>query len=175
MDAISIGLPHMAAATILHIGEDFCRRIPVLERAGFAVFESEGSIAAVEKAFVGGDIFSAITFHCDLAQPPDATLRKTRTLSVAPCVLFANPAIQVGESEFELVIPALTSPDLWLKRLRELIEASRRLLEQSRQLRQDCAGTRSATEMQRARSEWLRINPIDADAIWRGDPGDPKD
>lgn len=164
----------MAVATILHVGEDFCRRIPVLERAGFSVRETKGSISAIERAFSDGDIFSAVTFHCDLVELPVAMVKTTRAHSTAPCILFANPALQLEETEFDLVIPALTPPGLWLKRLRDLIEASLRLHEQARQLRQDYAAARSKSGALRAQSARLRVSPIDADALWHGASGDLK-
>lgn len=164
----------MAVATILHVGEDFCRRIPVLERAGFRVFESAGSLPAIERSLSGGDIFSAVTFHCDLAELPDGMVRATRTFSIAPCILFANPALQLEESDFDLVIPALTPPGVWLKRLRDVIEISCRLHEQSLQLRQDCKDVRAQSQLIRAESSRLRVSPIDADALWRGETGSSK-
>lgn len=162
----------MATAPILHVGEDLCQRILVLEKAGFSVLKAEDSIPAIRKTFAGGDTFSAIILQSDFSLLPVEIVRTTRTLSAAPLVLFSNPAIYCDEGEFDLVIPTLTPPSLWIEKLREVIDASMRLRERSVQLRQECEETRTKLEALCAESRRLSVTRIDADAIWRGESND---
>lgn len=157
----------MATSTILHIGEDVCQRIPVMETAGFAVFQSPCSIPAIHTAFDREEDYSAVVFHTDIAAVPEVAVRETRDLSEAPLVLFQNPTITCDEGEFDLVIPALTPPDIWLEKLRDVIQACREARERSMQLREDCAAVRSMSRALRARSVRNRVAPIDPDALWR--------
>jgi hypothetical protein len=167
----------MATATILHIGEDVCRRIPVIQTAGFAVFQSEISIPAIRTAFDHGDTFSAVVFHSDISSPPELTVHEARNLSQAPFILFQNPAVICDETDFNLVIPPLTPPAIWLQKLVEVIQASRKLCEQSAQLRKDSAAIRTQSQTLRAQSARNRVCPTDPDALWNGENGgipDPK-
>ena len=161
----------MATTTILHIGEDICQRIPVMETAGLVVVQSEMAVPAIRTVFNRGDIFSAVIFHSDLSAPPGPAVCETRNLCEAPFVLFQNPAVQCDEADFNLVIPPLTPPTIWLQKLVEIIEASRELCEQSAQLRQDCAAARNKSETLRAASARNRVCPIDPDALWNGETG----
>ena len=158
----------MAASTILHIGDDLCRRIPVMETAGFLVYQSEVKILAIDTAFEREEDYSAVVFNNDIAAVPEDAVHKARSLSEAPFVLFQNPTVVSNEGEFDLVIPSLTSPDVWLLKLRELIQASSEIREDSIQLRQDCAAVRSKSQDLRLASARDHIPPIDPDAIWRG-------
>jgi hypothetical protein len=158
----------MAALSVLHIGDDLCRRIPVMETAGFVVYQSEVKIPAIHIAFEREEGYSAVVFHNDIAAVPEDVVNEARLLSEAPFVLFQNPTVPSNEVEFDLVIPSLTTPDVWLLKLRELIQASRQILEDSIHLRQDCAATRSKSQQLRLASARKRVPPIDPDAIWRG-------
>ena len=158
----------MAASTLLHIGDDICRRIPVMEIAGFVVYQSEVKIPAIHIAFEREGDYSAVVFHNDVTAVPEDAVQETRSLSEAPFVLFQNPTVPNNEVEFDLVIPSLTSPDVWLLKLRELIQASRQIRKDTIQLRQDCAAPRSKSQELRLSSARKRFPPVGPDAIWRG-------
>jgi hypothetical protein len=155
----------MAALSVLHIGDDLCRRIPVMETAGFVVYQSEVKIPAIHIAFEREEGYSAVVFHNDIAAVPEDVVNEARLLSEAPFVLFQNPTVPSNEVEFDLVIPSLTTPDVWLLKLRELIQASRQAREESIQLRQDCAAARSKSQELRLASARKRVPPIGPDAI----------
>lgn len=161
----------MPTATILHVGEDLCQRIPVMETAGFIVLRSETTLPAVQNAFQIGDDFCAVVFHSDIFAPPAPTVREIRNLSEAPLVLFENPAVHCDESDFNLVIPPLTPPSIWLQKLTEVIQSSRELRGRSVLLRRDCNAARTKSEVLRAGSARNRICPIDPDALWNGETG----
>lgn len=160
------------ATTILHIGDDLCRRIPVMQTAGLLVFHCKAEIPAVDRAFDRDEDYSAVVFHNDIAAVPEDAVRETRSLSEAPFVLFQNPTVASNEDEFDLVIPALTPPDIWLRKLQEAIQASRETCERSLNLRKDCAAVRSRSRRLRLKSLHNLVPPIDPDALWRGRDGD---
>ena len=115
----------MAAATILHVGDDICHRIPVMEKNGLVVVRVECSVGGVRSSFVNGDIYSAVTFHNDTVPLQDDVIAAARELSHAPLVLFENTSTEHDEEFFDLVIPALTSPMVWSKTVRQAISESR--------------------------------------------------
>jgi hypothetical protein len=119
----------MANGSILHVGSDICQRIPVLTQAGYQVLRSEDSVQAISSYFADGDRFSAIVFQCDLAAPAESMVHAIRALSTAPFVLFQNPTVDCEDSGFDLAVPVLTPPDIWLKKLKDLVEESGRLRE----------------------------------------------
>lgn len=160
------------ATTILHVGDDLCRRIPVMETAGFLVFRSKVEIPAIRTAFNREEDYSAVVFHNDIAAVPEEAVQETRSLSEAPLVLFQNPTVASNDDEFDLVIPALTPPNVWLEKLRELIHTSRETCERSLQLRKDCATLSANSQSFQLRSAHNRVSPIDPDALWRGRDGD---
>lgn len=155
----------MAAATILHVGDDICHRIPVMERAGLSVVRSMCSVDAVQRELADGRLFSVITFHNDFDPPPDLVICATRTLSTAPLVLFENPTVSCGEGVFDFVIGGPTPPAVWLKSLRKAIDEARNLQQISQQLREECLDLRSTSERLRATAARNRENPIDT--LWR--------
>ena len=161
----------MAATSILHIGNDICQRIPVVRSASFAMFQAEDSIPVIRNAFAGGDSFSAVTFHGDISAPSSSVVRAARRLSAAPLVFFENPSVYYEKIyfDFDILIPALASPNFWLKKLHDLIEVSRELRERSIRLQQECEGILSTFQATRAVSAGVLVNPIDLEALWRGE------
>ena len=143
-----------------------------MRTASFSVVQSEDSIPAIRKAFAGGDAFSAITFNADISAPSEDIVRATRSLSAAPLVLFENPAVYCDTSTYDIVIPPFIDPGGWLKRLHDSIEASREQRERSVQLRQESATIESTFLEIRAASARVLADPIDLDAIWRGEEDD---
>jgi hypothetical protein len=142
--------------------------------ANFAVFQTEDSVPAVRKAFAGGTFFSGITFDSDISAPSEGVVSVARSLTAVPLVLFANASIYCDESAFDLVIPALSHPNRWLKQLNDAIETTRAERERSRKLRQDCAAilstlptlpTLRTTLAESARLS--RVNPNDLETFWR--------
>lgn len=156
------------ASSILHVGEDVCRRIPVMETAGFVVFQCKVEIPAIDSAFEQHKDYSAVVFQNDIAAVPENVVATIRSHCEAPLVLFQNPTISSNDEGFDLVIPALTAPDVWLRKLNEAIQTSGDTRERSRRLRSDCADVRSGSQSLRPESSTNRNPLIDADALWRG-------
>jgi hypothetical protein len=81
-----------------------------------------------------------------------------RSLSVAPLILFED-ALCDDESNFDLVIPPLTFPDVWLREVAATIERSRMLglksaaiREQSRWLVKQSEAVREKSLLEREKS-----------------------
>lgn len=158
----------MAAAAVLHVGDDFCHRIPVLERNGVLVLRTECSVVGVRGSFAKGDLFSAVTFHNDVLPPLGAVVSTVRELSRAPLILFRNPTVDCDERPFDLVIDVDgTPPAVWSKTLREAIEESRKLREKSQQLCQDCAALGKVFQELRETISRNLVSPVDYDALFR--------
>jgi len=129
----------MASATLLHVGHDFCHRIPVMEKAGFIVCRSACSIDAVRGALMPAQDFGAIAFENDTGPVANEVVSVARELFIVPIILFENPSVDCDERAFDLVIRKLTPPAIWLAALASAIEESRQMREASRRLRLDSA------------------------------------
>lgn len=156
------------AATIVHFGEDTCFRLPVLRSAGYRV-EACGSL----------DILSGLldleTEAVTLEDAPSELVRKavtlTRTRTRASLVLFRNETHPIEADGFDLVIPALTAPEDWLKEIAELLGRSRAvradsqaLAHASASLREDSAAVREQTRM--LREHITRQSRVDLKDLW---------
>jgi hypothetical protein len=86
--------------------------------------------------------------------------------------LFENPWIYCDKSAFDLVVPALTAPSLWLTKLDDVVDASREQRKRSRELRQECAIVRSTLREALAVSACALVDPIDLEALWRAEEAD---
>ena len=159
----------MATATILHVGDDPCHRIPVMEQGGLSVVQSECSLGAIQHVLAESPAFSAVTFHNEAYPPAEVVISTARALSAAPLVLFHNPFVHCDPSAFDLVIPVQTSPLVWLKSLHEAILESCRLRQASAQLRQDCADVRAASQRLQIASGRNQANRIDVDLLWKSE------
>jgi hypothetical protein len=158
----------MATARILHVGDDTCHRIPVMERAGLEVCRTICSVDGVRGALAGNENFSALAFHVDVDPIPDGVLTVARSLA-SPLVLFESPGVEYDPQSFDLIIPTQTPPLTWLQCLQAVIRNSQELRTSSRQLRNNSAVVRSDFRAICATIHRQLVSPIDVDSIWRGD------
>ena len=158
----------MLTAPILYVGEDICRRVSVLEKVGARVRRTPCSASALSEALSGNAQYSAIAFHEDQEPIPQDVLEAARPCP-SPLILFENPVIPYNPADFDLIIPALAPPIVWLRSIQSTISESRKLLVKSQELRKDVASVRAETVEQRARMHRLLSNPIDLDEIWHLD------
>lgn len=164
----------MSGASILHVGEDTCRRIPVLEHAGYRVLQTGCSLSDVAEVLkVHGDLRAAL-FQTEPRQKVARIASKVRECISGPLILFEDSGSRVDEEPFDLVIPPLTAPDKWLRVLRTSIEKSRELQAVSEKLREEAANAQAASRNIRA-SVARTSKRIDADAPWRALDGSPAD
>jgi hypothetical protein len=154
------------AGNIVHFGTDECRRSLILKSAGYSVdlCTSVVKLALIFKQGSGAD--AVIVNEIDEGKAKQV-ITAIRAHSSAPLILFEGPDRHPIPSEFDLIIPPLSSPEQWLQRIAATIERSRALLTQSKLVREqsslllsDSAALRqkSASVRERARQERARID-----------------
>lgn len=158
------------AARVIHVGTDICHRLPVLERAGYQV-DTCISVPELRLALTSIRQLDAVLISegSEGAHPDAVSL--ARTYSSAPIVLFRETQLSFAESPFDLVVPILISPQVWLEdiaaliaRCRALRADSRALCDKSAELRLQSQAARasSSRERQRAQTEYgKKIVPPD--------------
>lgn len=156
----------MAAGAILYVGDDACRRVPVMESAGIFVLRAECSVGGVRRSLIRGQEVSAVTFHNDRFAPGRKVIATTRKLSRAPLILFKNPLVECDERMFDIIMP-VPPPQLWPTSIEATLEQSRKVREFSLQLREESAAVRHWSQSLREASRRLQICPVDQDVIFR--------
>jgi hypothetical protein len=160
----------MATGTILHLGDDLCYRIPLMEQAGLISVRTECSVKALQTAFTAGQAFSGIAFHSEPTRHFGTVVETAHRLSTAPLILFRNSLADCDERMFDLIVPVQTPPDIWLKSLQETIGKYRRLRETSERLRQECVDVRVESDKLKQISARNCETSVDHNAFWRGKP-----
>jgi hypothetical protein len=155
----------MTTSTIIHVGEDICYRIPIMEGAGHRVIRTACSVDSVKNTLSVCTHINAIVF--DICKDFEAITSTARARSTAGLILFRSSFVNVDETLFDVVVPAQTSPSIWLKSLEELIDDSRRLCKRSEQLRQESADARSVSRNLRQVSANNRSLHLNTNALWR--------
>lgn len=158
----------MSTSRILYVGNDTSLRVPVMEAAGFTVLRSKCSIGSIREKLAEKEAVDALVFEEDGAHCY-RVVTKVRTLSAVPFVFFRESGIESQEDGFDLIIPVLTRPDVWLDELRLTIQKSGELHRSARRLREESAATRSWSRSLQESSARLREKPIDFNALWRGE------
>jgi hypothetical protein len=111
----------LAMARIIHFGEDNCHRLMVLEGVGYAVERCE-SIQDIEFYLRSPLLPDAVVISGELHRASRlATFLSNADLPL-PVILFAGTDESYTETEYDLIIPALTSPSDWLLSIEETIE-----------------------------------------------------
>lgn len=108
-------------ARIIHFGEDGCHRLMVLESAGYTVVRCE-TIQDIEFYLRSPDRLDAIVISGEPSRSSRVANFLVNGEFSLPVILFAGTGDPHAESNFDLVIPALTSPSDWLTRIEETIE-----------------------------------------------------
>lgn len=120
------------AATVLHVGNDTCHRIPVMEMSGIVVRRCECSVDSVRALLQEEDSIAAVAFNNDTFPLTDAVVSTARELSDAPLILFESASVKCDDERFDVVIEVLTEPSVWAKTLHQAIEKRARLQLQAR-------------------------------------------
>ena len=116
----------MGTARIIQFGEDSCHRLKVLKGAGYSVKKC-GSITEIESCLRSPEPPDAVVITDEFGKAYRDAVFLAKADSSLPVILFATTEESCTESSFDLVIPALTSPDMWLARIEEIIARSRSL------------------------------------------------
>jgi hypothetical protein len=119
------------AVRILHFGQEFCHRLPVLKSAGYRVDECV-SISQLQFRFQSGFQPDAVSMAEYGGSAPVDAVPAIRSFCSAPLILFRETNLVPnpnGEGDydgyrFDLVIPALTQPSEWLDEIAAVIHRS---------------------------------------------------
>jgi len=169
------------AARVIHIGTDTCRRLPVLESAGYQV-QTCISVPELRDALAVDQQLDAVLISEGAeGVSPDAVLL-TRSHSSAPIVLFRETQLTFSESLFDLVVPVLDPPQTWLADIAALIARcqslrahAQALCNESAELRRESglARTKSSRERQRSQREYGK-KMVSPDGLISGPDGAAK-
>jgi len=126
------------AARVLHFGTNDCNRVLVLRDFGYLVDDCP-SINDVRSTLLQGICPEALLFSegYPAARREAVTLARSSCAN-APLILFENLNCD-DETNFDLVIPPLTAPELWLQAIAATIERSRMLHANSTAIRERSA------------------------------------
>ena len=158
----------LAAAIVLHVGDDTCYRIPVMEMSGIVVRRCACSVESVRALLKEEDSISAVAFNSDMFPPEDAVVSAARELCDAPLILFDNPLVECDEERFDVVIEVHAAPSVWAKTLRQAIEDAGKVRERSRQLQADCEAVRERSQSVREMLQRQLISRFDCDRMFFG-------
>jgi hypothetical protein len=145
------------AARIVHFGADNCSRLLVLEHAGYDIDHCP-SIVKLGLALTTEREADAVAITEDPKAPRREAIALVRSRSSAPLILFQTGS-GYDESDFDLVIPALTPTHEWLEKIAAIIEQSRAVIAdsesvsvQSAALQQEASAARRKSVFERERS-----------------------
>ena len=106
---------------ILSFGYDACHRWAVLRLAGFTVSQC-GSIRELRDHLMGSNAVDAVIMVEDIVSVPPEAIIVARSYFTGPLVLFEGRYPANHQDLFDLCIPILTRPEVWLPQIDELAE-----------------------------------------------------
>jgi hypothetical protein len=112
------------AARVIHFGPDDCHRRMVLQSAGYSVDECY-SLSELRARLLTDAGFEAVLMSEAEGLAPEDAAALARMYCCGPIVLFRGTNLSYEDSEFDLVIHALTPPDVWLGEVETLIKRRR--------------------------------------------------
>ena len=120
---------------LIHLGVDDCYRVPVLRESGFFVEECH-SVRQLHSTLMRFPQPDAVAIaESDEIEAKEAVFLVRKSDRTAPLVLFQGRNRCFETSGFNLVVPPLTDPLVWLSDLVSLIERHRTLRGQSNSIR----------------------------------------
>lgn len=112
---------------MIHFGPDDCHRLMVLRSAGYTVQDCH-SLAQLRVTLEADDAPDAVLLSDGDGFSPREAVAVARIHSSNPVILFRNTNQAYEDSGFDLVIPCLTPPEVWLTDVDALIEKRRAVL-----------------------------------------------
>ena len=118
---------------LLTFGYDACHRWAVLRLAGFTVNQCS-SIEDLREQLMDSNSVDALIMVEDIVKVPPETIIVARSYFTGPIVLFEGRYPANHGDAFDLCVPILTGPEVWLPQIGILTEISgaRRVSEPSR-------------------------------------------
>jgi hypothetical protein len=109
---------------VIHFGPDDCHRLMVLRSAGYFV-DACWSLGQLRASLLTGGEIEAVFMSEREGIAPDEAVSLAKTHCAAPVVLFRSTNRAYPDSTFDLVVHALTPPEVWLKEIDALIGVKR--------------------------------------------------
>jgi hypothetical protein len=114
-------------ARVLHIGQDDCHRLMVLESAGYSVEDCE-DLAQLRGQLADGAPAAALLVSEDGRVLLQDIVAVARAHASVPVILFANSNRSHDDPGVDVVVDCLTPPEVWLNDVEGLIEKTRATL-----------------------------------------------
>jgi hypothetical protein len=108
---------------VLSFGYDACHRWAVLRLAGFTVNQC-GSTRELREHLMGSHDVDAVIMVEDIVSVPPEVIVAARSYFTGPLVLFEGRYPVKHQDGFDLCIPILTRPEVWLPKIDELAKTS---------------------------------------------------
>jgi hypothetical protein len=106
---------------LLSFGYDACHRWAVLRLAGFTVNQCD-SIPELRERLMGSEAVDAVIMVEDLVSVPPEAIIAAQSYFTGPLVLFEGRYPASHRDPFDLCVPILTRPEVWLPQINKLIE-----------------------------------------------------
>ena len=114
---------------LLSFGYDACHRWAVLRLAGFQVDQcasiQELRELLMRSHFMGSNSMEAVIMVEDIVPVPMEAIVAARSYFTGPLVLFEGRTPTVHRDVFDLSVPVLTRPEVWLPQIDKLNETIR--------------------------------------------------
>jgi CRP/FNR family transcriptional regulator, cyclic AMP receptor protein len=172
-------------ARIIHFGIDDFDRLRTLRDAGYSV-ESSNNPTELKSLLSSNEQIDAVAITEVSGSAPSDAISLIRATSDAPLILFRAWNSNAVESEFNLVVPVLAPPDMWLREVAALTEHSRvkrpksELLRRESRAQQDESGPavedppKETERLAKKRSGNAR-SPSSGFLLFEASPGRPQD
>ena len=109
---------------ILTFGYDACHRWAVLRLAGYTVHVCE-SIGELRDRLMKRAHVDAVIMVEDIVSVPPAAIAAARSYFNGPLVLFQARSGSAYRDSFDLCVPILSGPPVWLPKLESLLDSRR--------------------------------------------------
>ena len=110
---------------ILTFGYDACHRWAVLRLAGFTVHACE-SIGELRDRLMKRTHVDAVIMVEDIVSVPSEAIAAARSYFQGPLILFQARSRSAYKDSFDLCVPILSGPSVWLPKLEALLNANER-------------------------------------------------
>lgn len=109
---------------ILTFGYDACHRWAVLRLAGYTVHACE-SIGELRDRLMKRSRVDAVIMVEDIVSVPQEAITAARSYFQGPLVLFQARTRSAHKEAFDLCVPILSGPGVWLPKLEALLDSTR--------------------------------------------------
>lgn len=106
---------------LLSFGYDACHRWAILRLAGFTIDQC-GSIRELREHLMGSEALDALIMVEDIVSVPHDAIIAAQSYFTGPLVLFEGRKPSSHADTFDLRIPPMTRPEVWLPQIEKLTE-----------------------------------------------------